>query len=330
MATDMNATISNDSKSFFEAAQNGRLKEVSDLSTIFRNDSKVLNEAFIWACREGHLNAVKWLAEHTATDVNYNNKEVWGTPLSAACYNDHLHILKYLVKTCHVNVNLPDKYSDMMTPLTMACSRVSMGVLMFLLREVDDLDINIADRYGNIALHYAVWCRKYDYTQLHVTCGRGDVTEVLRLVYVIGHDINVQDNNGDTPLHRACYYGHKNIIETLLLAGADETITNDDRKTLEQLVKGEELNELRKLLNIDKLWRMILKRRKKLELSPILLIMLIVKLMSRPRDRLRRFRSRSNCSIFFDRLDRFGQLTEFWTLNSTFICDERLKKASII
>jgi hypothetical protein len=33
-----------------------------------------------------------------------------------------------------------------------------------------------------------------------------DMTELCRLVYVCGEDVNVQDNyDGDTPLHRACF-----------------------------------------------------------------------------------------------------------------------------
>ena len=87
------------------------------------------------------------------------------------------------------------------------------------MREVSDVDVNIVDSYGNTALHYAVWCSKDDNTQLHKAGDYrgGDVTEVLRLIYVRGHNINVQDNNEDTPLHRACSYGHSEIVETLML-----------------------------------------------------------------------------------------------------------------
>ena len=43
--------------------------------------------------------------------------------------------------------------------------------------------------------------------------------------------INVQDNAGYTPLHYACYLGHSDIVKTLMLAGADETITNNYWRT---------------------------------------------------------------------------------------------------
>ena len=252
---------SDDSWRFINAAEHGQLEEVIKLSSKFSNDVKVLSQALIKSCRYGHLDVVKWLGGHTAADVNYN-KGVWETPLTAACDNDDLDIVKYLVETCHADVNLPDRLGY--TSLTMACHRVSMSVSMYLLCEVSDLDVNIAYRYGgNTALHLAVWCSKdRGYTQLHKACRyRGDVTEVLSLVYVRGHKINVQDNNGDTPLHLACLYGLSDIVKTLMLAGAEETITNDFRKTPAQVAESAGHSELLKLLDRDSLWQVMLGRR---------------------------------------------------------------------
>ena len=269
---------SDDSERFIYAAKYGRLKTVIKLSSKFSNDVEVLSKALIWSCLYGHLDVVKWLRGHTAADVNYNEEE-WWTPLTAACVNDHLDIVKYLVETCHADVNLPD--SEGYTSLTWACDRVSMSVSMYLLCEVSDLDVNIADRRGNTALHLAVWCSEYSgYTQLHRTCEYGgDVTEVLSLVYVRGHKINVQNNHGDTPLHLACSFGHSDIVETLMLAGANETITNDEGKTPAQVAVRERHSELLKLLNRDSLWQVMLGRRNELKLSLVVLMMLTVKLM---------------------------------------------------
>ena len=279
---------SDDSERFNNAAQNGRLEEVIKLSSKFSNDVEVLSKALIESCWDGHLDVVKWLRGHTAADVNYN-KEEWWTPLTAACINDHLDIVKYLVETCHADVNLPD--SECHTSLTIACRCVSMSVSMYLLCEVSDLDVNIAYRYdGNTALHLAVWRSKgIGYTQLHKACGyKGDVTEVLSLVYVRGHKINVQDNDGNTPLHLACSYGLSDIVETLMLAGADETITNDKGKTPAQWAESEGHSELLKLLNRDSLWQVMLGRRNKLKLSLVVLMMLTVRLM-RQRQMIRRW-----------------------------------------
>ena len=271
---------SDDSERFIDATIYGQLEEVIKLSSKFSNDVEVLSEALIRSCYCGRLDVVKWLRGHTAADVNYNKGALW-TPLTAACANDHLDIVKYLVETCHADVNLPD--SEGYTSLTWACDRVSMLVSMYLLCEVSDLDVNIADRYdGNTALHLAVWCSKgyRGYTQLHEACRySGDVTEVLRLVYVRGHKINVQDKFGNTPLYLACSTGHSDIVETLMLAGADETITNDYRQTPAQEAESKGHRELLKLLDRDSLWQVMLGRRNKSKLSLVVLMMLTVKLM---------------------------------------------------
>ena len=70
---------------------------------------------------------VKFLGEHTAADVNYNNREgLWNTPVEAACYYDHLEVVKYLVETCHADVNLLDNSYRGYTSLTKACRYVKI------------------------------------------------------------------------------------------------------------------------------------------------------------------------------------------------------------
>ena len=253
---------SDDEEKFFDAARHGRLKEVIEMSSKFSNDVEELSEALIGSCGyQGYLDVVKWLVEHTAADVNYN-KGMW-TPLTAASVHGHLDIVKYLVETCRADVNLPDSNGD--TSLTRACYSVKMSVSMYLLSEVNDSDVNIADNDGNSALHLAVWCSKPSCMQLHEASKRGDLTEVLRLVNVSGCKVNLQNNDGDTPLHVACLYGHSDIVESLMLTGADEKITNDEMETPAQVAKRKGHSELLKLLDRDSLWQVMQNRRRKLK-----------------------------------------------------------------
>ena len=247
------------------AASNGQLKAVIKLSTKF-SDVKLLSETLIRSCVRGHLDVVKWMVEHTAADVNYTAvirvTLTWGeevdryfTPLTAACKYKHLDILKYLVKTSRVDVNLPENSKLGFTPLIAACVNCSMSLSMYLLSEVSDLDVNIAGYRGFTALHFAVSCSKdIGDTHLHLACIKGDVTEVMRLVNVDDHMINAQNNGGYTPLHLACRLGHSDIVKTLMLAGADETITDIYWRTPAQVAVKYRHPELLKLLDRQTLW----------------------------------------------------------------------------
>ena len=270
--------ISVDSKRFINAARNGQLMEVIELSSTLSNNVKVLSEALRESCERGHLDVVKWLGGHTAADINYRG---WGTPLTAACFNDHLDIVKYLVEIYHADVNLPDYLGY--TPLTCRC--VSMSISMYMLREISDLDVNIADRNGNTALHYAVWHSKGHSSQLHEACGgrysgkSANVTKVSRLVYVEEHEVNIQDNEGNTPLHYVCSNGRSDILEILMLAGADETITSDRRETPAQVAERERHGKLLKLLDRDSLWQVMLRRRSWYHTMIIVYAMLTIRSM---------------------------------------------------
>ena len=264
--TEMSSSdTSDDRKRIKIAASYGQLEDVIKLSTKFSDDVKLLSETLIRSCRKGHLDVVKWMVEHTAADVNYTAvirvTATWGevadryyTPLTAACTYKHLDVLKYLVKTSRVYVNLRDSEWGF-TPLTRACACNSMSLSMYLLSEVSDLDVNIADNDGFTALHFAVSCSKDDgNTQLHKACFKGDVTEVMRLVNVDDPMINAQSNGGYTPLHFACQLGHSDIVKTLMLAGADETITDDNWLTPAQVAELSRHPELLKLLDRQTLW----------------------------------------------------------------------------
>ena len=68
----------------------------------------------------------------------------------------------------------------------------------YLLREAENLDVNIANSFGKTALHWAVVCsrnRPRGHTKLYVACIEGDVAEMMKLVRVDDDKINAQSNN---------------------------------------------------------------------------------------------------------------------------------------
>ena len=64
------------------AAREGRVDDVSQLSTHFTGDVRTLGGALNWACVYGQLNVVTWLVEHT---VLRDDREWLGWALVRAC-----------------------------------------------------------------------------------------------------------------------------------------------------------------------------------------------------------------------------------------------------
>ena len=255
-------------QNFEAAARNGLLDSIISQSKASRGlvrDEILMSKALIEACMNGHMNVVQWLAENTKVDFNYRgrvqqtsvvqkqNQPFSITLLTAACYNNHLDLVKYLVEIPRANFNLLDKGG--FTPLTIACHRANFSVAMFLANKLNKDEINFTNKKKqNTALHYAVWCNKQNWTPLHEACQQRDVNKVRELVYVKGYDINAQDNSGYTPLHTACYYGYSDIVKILMMAGANETITNDHTKTPAQLAEINGHTKILELLDGVSLW----------------------------------------------------------------------------
>ena len=269
-------TNSEDVMKFIDAVYNGRLDDVTLQSHLFVNDVERLNEALMESCKYGHLDVVKWLVKHTAVSVNCRQGFNY-TPLVAACWYGCLYIVKYLVDKCRADANLPD--GDGVTPLIAACCRISMSVSKYLLCEVSDLEVDAVDSNNNTALHYSICYDKgyRGFTQLHKVCAeKDDIDEIIKLVYVESHEINVQDNDGNTPLHKACEHGRKKVVDILMCWGASETITNDLRQTPAQLAKWTRHTELLLLLDRDSLWELWQKNKLSVASGYVMLLTLVL------------------------------------------------------
>ena len=73
---------------------------------------------------------------------------------------------------------------------------------------------NLKDRCGRSLMHLA---------------SMTDSTQIVELIWCKGdgyRDINLQDENGDTPLHLACQTGNVRMIDYLIVAGAKLDIRN--------------------------------------------------------------------------------------------------------
>ena len=78
-------------------------------------------------------------------------------------------------------------------------------------------DVNVKDKNGLTPLH---WTFKKIYTLNFAFKS----IEVIKLLIEHGANLNAQDNNGNTPLYDACWYGYLEIVQSLLNRGADVTM----------------------------------------------------------------------------------------------------------
>jgi ankyrin repeat protein len=179
------------------------------------------------------LNVFKLLIETKGCDINVQDN-YQDTPLhNALCYFDpndggDINVLMYLLSQRGINGNIKDQFGK--TLLHLACcyiNALSLNVFKVLI-ETHDADVDVQDNYQDTPLHYALCyfdpnkngiitvLQYLSYqtntkgqcggTILHLACQNInklplDVFQLL--IETMGCDVNIQDNNKDTPLHYA-------------------------------------------------------------------------------------------------------------------------------
>lgn len=96
-------------------------------------------------------------------------------------------------------------------------------------------DIHAVDDYGSGILHYAIGVID-DLTTAPTP--KIKIQECVEFLLLSGVDINLQNEVGDTPLHRAVIYGFSDTIKFLIANNADPTIMNNNGMTPGALAKA--------------------------------------------------------------------------------------------
>jgi ankyrin repeat protein len=152
----------------------------------------------------GDITVLRYLLNQMGVNVNINDNYS-NTLLHEACDNINrlpLEIFKLLIETMGCNVNAQNKYKD--TPLHNAFRYFNpneggdITVLIYLLGQ-KDVDRNIKGYNGRTILHYA--CEKMNILPLEM---------FKLLIETKGVDVNVQDNDKNTPLNSALGYFNPN------------------------------------------------------------------------------------------------------------------------
>ncbi|XP_069137534.1 protein fem-1 homolog C-like [Argopecten irradians] len=157
----------------------------------------------IMACRNGHLDVVKYLINTCKVDneqvgsVTFDGETIEGAPpLWCAAAAGHLTIVEHLVEK---NAGVNKTTFTNSTPLRAACFDGHFEIVKFLVEH--KANIEIANRHGH--------------TCLMISCYKGH-KEIAQYLLGLGADVNRKSVKGNTALHDCAESGSLDIMKLLL------------------------------------------------------------------------------------------------------------------
>ena len=185
--------------------------------------------ALHWAVAKENLKIVQLLLD-SRVDLDARDCEA-NTALHWAVYKGNVEIVELLLAK-GADVNVTCKYE--FTVLHLAVTNGSVDIVKALV--IAGADVAAAD---NIAE-----CRA-----LHLAVLKVDL-EIVELLLAKGADVNVTNKVGRTPVQIAAFYGYSDIVQALVIAGAD--LTDNDGLTALDLVKDRDHSNIKNAIEAGK------------------------------------------------------------------------------
>jgi len=175
--------------------------------------------ALATAAESGYTRMVKKLI---ASDANVNAYFKDGnSPLLLASAAGHGEMVEVLLKA-GADVNAADETGQ--SALHLACGSSSEQVVSALIAA--GANVNAVTKTKKTPLHVAAWIGATECVKAILNAKSGTV------------NIDVQDSDGWTPLHKAAFRGHVVVVSKLVQKGADKTIKTIAGMTALQLAEG--------------------------------------------------------------------------------------------
>jgi ankyrin repeat protein len=155
--------------------------------------------------------AVLYLLEQGA-DPSISDRQ-GDTPLHEACEEGNVHVIRAILDRRPDLINMPGQ--GRFTPILLALRRNRIDAAMLLLER--GADLNAPAPHGQPPLWYAASMPR-----------RPDLMDAILRA---GANPNIQDYEGNTPLHVAVERGNAELVDMLFRAGANPFITNNAGRT---------------------------------------------------------------------------------------------------
>lgn len=191
---------------------------------------------------EVDINILKFLLESQA-DVNLKDK--FGmTPLLQASLYPSEKVIELLINAgAQKSINEVDELGN--SPLMYAVSRSQSGVVPVKMLINAGAGLNIENNDDDTALSLALNLKNFNFTRMLIIAGAKDIgiksyatgvtalhmavenNDVLLIEILLSKDddiVNVEDDDGQTPLHWAARLNHLEVIQTLIKNNADKNI----------------------------------------------------------------------------------------------------------
>lgn len=165
----------------------------------------------------GRLGAVALLYE-LGVPVSADACDDGRTPLHAAVDGKNYHIITYLINEAYPPMSIHSFDSKGTTVLHQAAKDGDLEMVHFLLTKTRTM-WSIRSQEGHTALHYAAFKENVEMVKYLIELKRDDV------------NVNVQSNNGSTPMFLAARVGNRGIVQLLYENGGDPELSERVGKT---------------------------------------------------------------------------------------------------